>query len=60
MTDSFKIRTLKVSEGESSPDFHKPPRKGPPRHDLRKPKVLDDPDLDKDVTEEDEDLKLSS
>lgn len=38
---------------ETSPEFHTAPEKGPPRYDLRKPRLLNDPDLNL----EDPDLK---
>jgi len=39
------------------PDLHTHPTKGPPRHDLRKPRIQDDPDIE-DQTE-DEDLNMT-
>ena len=34
--------------------FHPSPKKGPPRRDLRKPRILDDPDIN-----DDPDMKVS-
>lgn len=48
------LRKLKIISEEL---FHKVPRMKPPRFDLRKRKILNDPDF-KDISEEeDEDLK---
>jgi hypothetical protein len=39
--------------------FHEAPTKLPPRKDLRKPRVLDDPDLENDI-DNDPDLEVST
>lgn len=45
------VEKLNISEEH----LHRPPKKKPPRHDLRKPRVLDDEDLEE--NEKDIDLE---
>lgn len=53
------MKQIRLSSGVSVPvvDLHTPPKKNPPRKDLRKPRLVEDKDLDKvKPTQEDKDL----
>ncbi len=54
-----RIAIIDFCDNKGGHYVHTDPSKGPPRHDLRKPRSLPDPDLSRDMDMHDPDLDES-